>query len=134
MATVAFSCRLTDNIHSLDAGNPIKFIADVNLADSYSNGTGIFTAPEEGHYFLAYTIAHRNMDSPLTVKLLVNGNAVSSAVAEKVDYGKVTQSGNQAVVYMQEGNTSQVVVGDPGAINIIGGEDRFTSFCGYKIC
>ncbi|XP_045205028.2 C1q-related factor-like [Mercenaria mercenaria] len=130
MSKYCFNAKLTRHVASMDEGQTIRFTADLNKGNQYSNGTGVFTAPVEGWYSFSFSVAHKSHRGSLSVHLLVSGTASVGATAHQAPAGQNSQASNEAIIRMTAGDVAQVVVSD-SATDVIA--DGYTSFSGFLL-
>ncbi|XP_059805757.1 complement C1q subcomponent subunit A-like [Hypanus sabinus] len=110
-------------------GSPIVFDqVQLNREEGYTNDTGIFTCPEEGIYFFAFSFLPRR-DISDTIVALVKNNVVHERLYSSLPAGTTQLSERSCLLQLEKGDRVWVKL-EKGSVFM---HQASMSFLGYRI-
>ena len=79
---INFTASLSSTMQGLSAGSTIVFDdVNINLGNGYSNSNGVFTCPNNGHYFFMTSLMSGPTDK-ISAEIVVDGVAKASVLSK----------------------------------------------------
>ena len=135
--TIAFTAAISSDFQVFPPlGTIIWEEIITNIGGGFNPGTGIFTCPQDGHYFFSVSVTSnwQNDDMRAEFQIVHNGNALVTAPAMAPGTSAQGTATNSAVIDCMNGGQVWIRCRDSFDCNVNGNDDlQVTSFSGFLI-